>query len=66
MKNPNKFPKFIHVTSENEGTEDAYLQVTTGKSENALTSTDKTQVATYELKGVKEGKLEPVFSAIIG
>jgi len=66
-KTPTKFPKFIHVTRENDGTDDAYFQVSDGANpEEALTSADKTHVATYELKEVKEGKLEPVFSAIVG
>jgi hypothetical protein len=66
MAIPSKFPKFIQVTRENDNTEDAYWRVTTGQPEDALTTTDKTRVATYELKEVKEGKLEPVFSTIVG
>jgi hypothetical protein len=60
------FPKFIHVTHQNIGTEDEYYEVAKGDAESALDSTNKTQVATYELKEVKEGRLEPVFSATIG
>lgn len=60
------FPKQIHITRENEDQE-GYWQVTEGDSaESALRSTAKTRVATYELKEVKEGRLEPVFSTIIG
>lgn len=61
-----KFPKTVHITRESDGTADAWWNVTTGTDEDALTSTDRTKVATYELKEVKEGKLEPVFSVIIG
>lgn len=62
-----KFPKFIHVTREDEGTENEWLMVSSGvTAEEALTKTTKTRVATYELVEVKEGKLEPVFSTIIG
>lgn len=60
-----EFPKVIQVTRESPDTEDAFLLVTEGEPEEALTSTDNTQVATYELKIVREGKLEPVFSAEI-
>lgn len=60
------FPKFIHVTRENDDTEDAYWNLNDGKAEDALTTTDRTRVATYELKGIQEGKLEPVFSAEVG
>jgi hypothetical protein len=61
-----QFPKLIHVVKENEGGEDEFYSVFTESAESALTETKKTQVATYELKAVKEGKLEPVFSAEIG
>jgi len=61
-----KFDKFIHVTQEVDG-DDVWYSVTRGKAEDALTeSSKKTTVATYELKEVKEGKLEPVFSTIVG
>jgi hypothetical protein len=50
-----KFPKFVHITREDEGTE-----------EEALTDRTTTRVATYELKEIKEGKLQPVFDVIIG
>jgi len=64
---PKPFPKLIHVTREDEGTENEFLSVSDGpNAEDALKEKSKTRVATYELKEVKEGKLEPVFSAIIG
>jgi len=62
-----KFPKFIHVTREDEGTENEWLMVAPGATaEEAITEKTTTRVATYELKEIKEGKLEPVFSTIIG
>lgn len=62
-----EFKKFIHVTIENEGTEDVYMQVCSGeKAEDALTETTKTRVATYQLVEVKEGKLEPMFLTVVG
>lgn len=56
-----EFPRFIHLTRENEGTGDAFWNVFEGKPEDALTSTESTRVATYELRGVQTGKLSPVF-----
>ena len=66
MANSKTFPKQIFVTIENSGTEDEYYNVNTNSDLDALSTTDKTRVATYDLKEVKEGKLEPVFSTIIG
>ncbi len=61
------FPKQIHVTVEHEDTDMEYLAVSnSATAEGAITSTEKVRVATYELKEVKEGKLEPVFSALVG
>jgi hypothetical protein len=56
------FPKKIHLTFESLNAH----RFLTGTAEDALQSVSKTRVATYELKEVKEGKLEPVFSTIVG
>ncbi len=63
-----RFPKEIHVTIENLDENEPYLSVSEGDTaEDALTSTTQRQaVATYVLKEVREGKLEPVFSTIVG
>lgn len=62
-----KFPKFVHITREDEGTENEWLMVASGETaEEALTERTTTRVATYELKEIKEGKLQPVFDVIIG
>lgn len=66
-KSTNKFPKFIHVTREEEGTENEWLMVASGTTaEEAITEKTNTRVATYELKEVKEGRLEPVFNTVVG
>lgn len=64
---PKKFPKFVHITREDEGTENEWLMVASGTTaEDAITEREKQQVATYQLVEVKEGKLEPVFSVVVG
>lgn len=60
------FPKFIHIVRENEGTEDEFLSAFEGEAKDALTSTKRTQVATYERKVVQEGALEPTFFVEVG
>ncbi len=60
-----EFSKKIYVTIKGEeGNE--YFNITDESAEQFLTTTDLTKVATYELVEVKEGRLEPVFSAILG
>lgn len=61
------FPKTIFVTHEDEGTDNAFFSISDSTTaEGALKTTERTAVATYELKEVREGKLEPVFSTIVG
>ena len=66
------FPKVIYVTKQEEGTQDEYLSIASDAStaEETLKFSGNTQtgteVATYELREVKVGKLEPVFFATVG
>lgn len=59
-----KFPQEIYVVIDEDGNGSYLCAVSDAKrAEDALTSRDKTRVATYKLANVQEGSLEPVFSA---
>ena len=60
-----KFPAQLFITREAIGTEDDFFSVSKTDTE-ALDSTKKIQVATYQLVEVREGCLEPVFSVLVG
>ncbi len=69
-----EFPKRIFVAVRDDETDEPYLSVAdnTTTAEQALSyfaeaePSKKIRIATYQLVEVKEGKLEPVFSVIVG